>query len=58
VPPTPHLSEKLVGTIAPLVGVIMSYFEQIEVWLRLASMFVGFTIGVITLYRLIRNNKG
>lgn len=53
----PNWPEKIVGALAPLCGAIMSYFEQIEASLRLASMLVGFTIGVITLYRLIRHKE-
>ena len=44
----------LLGTAAPLLGVITSLQEQVEWGLRIGSLLVGLVIGIISLYQLLR----
>lgn len=46
-----------IGFLSPIVGTIMSLISALETGLRLASLAVGFGIGVITFYRLLKNKK-
>lgn len=48
------LAKGLVGTITPVIGVITSFQEQLEFWLRFAGLVVGLAVGVCTLYSLVR----
>jgi hypothetical protein len=43
-----------IGTIAPLLGVITSFQEQIEYWLRISGLVVGLLVGLLSLWQLIK----
>ena len=42
------------GTVAPALGVITSFQEQLEWGLRMTSLTVGLVVGLLSLFRLIR----
>ena len=42
------------GTVAPALGVIASFQEQLEWGLRMTSLTIGIVVGLISLFRLIR----
>lgn len=43
-----------IGTIAPILGVITSFQEQIEYWLRVSSLVVGVIVGLLSMWQLIK----
>jgi hypothetical protein len=43
------------GVAAPALGVIVSLFHNLEDWLRLGSLAVGFLIGCVVLAHKIKN---
>lgn len=43
-----------IGTLAPLLGVITSFQEQIEYWLRISGLVVGLLVGLLSLWQLIK----
>lgn len=45
------------GGAATLLGVLLSLLPHLEIILRVASLAVGLTIGVITLYRMLRSKR-
>jgi hypothetical protein len=51
---SPKVIESLVGMAAPMLGLITSMQEQLEYWLRVGSLVVGLTVGLASLYRLIK----
>tara|TARA_A100001037_G_scaffold74190_1_gene66418 strand:+ start:991 stop:1158 length:168 start_codon:yes stop_codon:yes gene_type:complete len=46
--------DSLVGMTAPMLGLITSMQEQFEYWLRVGSLIVGITVGIASLYRLVK----
>ena len=46
--------DSLVGMAAPMLGLITSMQEQFEYWLRVGSLIVGITVGIASLYRLVK----
>jgi hypothetical protein len=42
------------GSVAPALGVIVSFQDQIDAHLRTASLFVGLLVGLISLYNILR----
>jgi hypothetical protein len=42
-----------IASIAPLLGVITSFQEQLEYGIRLSSLAIGLVVGSIHLWRLI-----
>jgi hypothetical protein len=44
----------IVGTASPLLGVITSMQEQVEWHLRVASLFVGLLVGVLSVIGMWR----
>ena len=44
----------IAGTVAPALGVITSFQEQLEWGLRMTSLTVGLVVGLLSLFRLIR----
>ena len=42
------------GTVAPALGVITSFQEQLEWGLRMTSLTIGIVVGLLSLFRLIR----
>ncbi len=43
-----------VGTISSFLGVLTTFQEQLEHWVRICGGVLGIIIGLITLYRLLR----
>jgi hypothetical protein len=50
----PRVIDSLVGMAAPTMGLITSMQEQFEYWLRVGSLLVGITVGLVSLYRVIK----
>jgi len=50
----PRVIDSLVGMAAPTMGLITSMQEQFEYWLRIGSLLVGITVGLVSLYRVLR----
>jgi len=50
----PRAIDSLVGMAAPTMGLITSMQEQFEFWLRIGSLLVGITVGLVSLYRVIK----
>ena len=48
----------IIGTAPTVLGVIMSFQEQIEWHLRIASLLVGLAVGVLSLIGLWRKLRG
>jgi len=40
--------------VAPLIGLVTSLQQDIEYWVRLASLIIGLLIGMVHLYRLLK----
>ena len=53
-----YVSKAIVGIASPVVGVIMSFQEQIEWHLRVASLLVGLSVGVMSLAAMVRKWRG
>jgi len=53
-----YVSKAIVGIASPVVGVITSFQEQVEWHLRIASLIVGLTVGVMSLVAMIRKWRG
>jgi xanthine/uracil permease len=50
----PRIIDSLVGMAAPTLGLITSMQEQFEYWLRVGSLLVGITVGLVSLYRVLK----
>lgn len=48
-----RITEGFCGAAAPVLGVIASCQEQLEFWLRIASLVIGIAVGLATLYRIL-----
>ena len=46
--------DSLVGMTAPMLGLITSMQEHFEYWLRVGSLIVGISVGLVSLYRVIK----
>jgi len=46
--------DSLVGMTAPVLGLVTSMQEQFEYWLRLGSLIVGISVGLLSFYRLLK----
>lgn len=46
--------DSLVGMTAPMLGLITSMQEQFEYWLRVGSLIVGISVGLVSLYRVLK----
>lgn len=44
----------VIGTASPLLGVVTSFQEQLEWYLRISSLVVGLAVGVMSLVAMIR----
>jgi hypothetical protein len=44
----------IAGTVAPALGVITSFQEQLEWGLRMTSLTIGIVVGLLSLFRLIK----
>ncbi|MEY3394203.1 MAG: hypothetical protein RL346_439 [Verrucomicrobiota bacterium] len=49
-----YVSKAIVGIASPVLGVLTSFQEQIEWHLRVASLIVGLTVGVMSVVAMIR----
>jgi len=49
-----RIFENVVGTTAPLLGVITSFQEQLEWGARMLSLAIGIAVGLIHLFRVIQ----
>jgi hypothetical protein len=47
----------LVGVLATSAGTFVSLLPTVESWLRVASLVVGITVGLATLYSILFNRK-
>jgi hypothetical protein len=43
-----------VGTVAPVVGFVTSFQEQLEWGMRMTSLTIGIIVGVLSLVNLLR----
>ena len=44
----------IAGTVAPALGVITSFQEQLEWGMRMTSLTIGLIVGLLSLWNLIR----
>jgi len=54
----PHLHTITVGsigTLAPLLGVITSFQQDIDFYLRIISLCLGILVGLASLYSILKN---
>ena len=49
-----ELFHSVVGTFAPILGVITSLQEQIEYGLRISGLVVGLLAGLISLWQILK----
>lgn len=42
------------GTVAPALGVVTSFQEQLEWGLRMTSLSIGIVVGLLSLFRLLK----
>jgi hypothetical protein len=42
------------GTVAPALGVITSFQEQVEWGLRMTSLTIGIVVGLLSLFKLLK----
>jgi hypothetical protein len=42
------------GTLAPALGVVTSFQEQLEWGLRMTSLTIGIVVGLLSLFRLLK----
>ena len=49
-----YVTKAIVGIASPVVGVITSFQEQVEWHLRIASLFVGLLVGVLSVIGMWR----
>jgi hypothetical protein len=42
------------GTVAPALGVVTSFQEQLEWGLRMTSLTIGIVVGLLSLFRLLK----
>lgn len=52
-----YVSKAIVGIASPMLGLITSFQEQIEWYLRIASLLVGLAVGLISLAAVVRKFK-
>ncbi len=52
-----YTCKAIVGIASPVVGVITSFQEQVEWHLRIASLVVGLTVGVMSLVAMVRKMR-
>jgi len=49
-----ELFHSMIGTLAPILGVITSLQEQIEYGLRISGLVVGLVVGLLSLWQILR----
>jgi hypothetical protein len=42
------------GTVAPALGVVTSFQEQLDWGLRMTSLTIGIVVGLLSLFRLLK----
>lgn len=52
-----YASKAVVGIASPVMGVITSFQEQIEWHLRVASLAVGLTVGIMSLIAMVKKMR-
>jgi hypothetical protein len=53
-----YTCKAIVGIASPVLGVITSFQEQVEWHLRIASLVVGLTVGIMSLVAMARKWRG
>ena len=48
------LAHGIAGTVAPALGVVTSFQDQLEWGFRMTSLTIGIFVGLISLYRLLK----
>lgn len=51
------VSHGAIGVIGPILGIIASAMPQLEMWLRILSLIVGISVGVLSMVRLCQGRK-
>jgi hypothetical protein len=46
----------IVGTVAPALGLVTSFQEQLEFGMRLTSLSLGIIVGLLSLLKLIKKS--
>ena len=49
-----ELCHSVIGTLAPILGVITSLQEQIEYGLRISGLVVGLIVGLLSLWQILK----
>jgi len=49
-----ELFHSVVGTFAPILGVITSFQEQVEYGLRISGLVVGLVVGLLSLWQILK----
>ena len=52
-----YVGKAFLGTVSPLLGLVTSYQEQIELHLRVASLLVGLAVGILSLVSMVRKMR-
>lgn len=47
----------ILGTVSTGGAITVSYLSAVEAWLRVGSLAVGFAVGLVTLYSLLKGKK-
>jgi hypothetical protein len=47
-----------IGTATSWLAVVASLLPNIEQWLRISSLLVGLSVGIVTLIQLVRRGSG
>lgn len=47
----------VIGMVAPLLGVITSFQQDLDYYLRIISLCLGIVVGVASLVSILRNKK-
>lgn len=51
------LAKGFIGTASPIIGVITSFQEQLEFYLRIAGLVLGLAVAAATFASIVRNWK-
>lgn len=55
--PETTISTGVFGTATSLGATVVSVLPNVETWLRISSLIVGLTVGVLTLEKLLRDRN-
>ena len=47
----------ILGTVSPITGAVVSSTVEFETWLRILSLIVGISVGIASLWSILRNRK-